>query len=963
MTSWTYLDYTSYGTTAATTVLDAYGLAGTFAAQSSINVAFILPRANDPTPFLTSDWGARQGTLAALNGSGTLWSIYGASQTAYDALQVFLGGHGTVLGNAAGSDGYISSPESRTVWATLTPAQFAAVFGAALLQSDPAGGFQYWNGGLNVPAGVAGVWFDTAPWYGPTPAAGNLAGNASVVPAQGPLSIGNELAPGGIQPGFLEANHYAGDIADWFYNFPLAGIEAPTTTVGLLEPLVGDAVAAGYSFQAGYNSFRVKAGISTPGQYYVVAPGGQSVTGDTGERSLDVGVVSSANPNSPLGLYVGSGINGFAHSNVFTAYQSAFFDHIHAPPVLSSSFSIVPQSAPGSPFAYAVQQLFIDAALANMTVVVADNDWGSSWSFGNGLANQAINVSSPYALLVGGTSLTPLSDAARDGSIASLPTLSDSLLSKAMAGDLATVWLLIEGGLTRLPSAVSPEAAPATTFLEAVWNVYALTGSVLHPGVQEAAAGDGGVDTTQPTPWYQTLFGLVPASANPGGGTGRGAPDVAADSGGNLFYITPSQNLDGTIAGDGTSAATPLWASLVSQFDTIFHDQGLPRLGFMNDLLYQADAIAPGSFNDIVFGNNITSYRLGGPITTPDEANGTVMQVTLTGLGYHAGHGYDLATGLGTPNGTLLARALTAIAHHQVSFAALPDLMESDSHGGWTSGADQTVLFQTMSAAPMQVGVTAGADAFGFLGAPSAGFAWSMQLAQQSLQADFDPRLVRLYDKQAQGGLAQTSVEAGGSFAVSVDGTATHAIQGSLSSAFGFADFTTAGGDVRVARAVAVAETAGAQNDQLAIVRIRQNGEDSLSLSFYRVDDLNGTIDGLHPGEAGYAAALQGRTYQTTAGGTSINGPGYGNYTQTALQHVNAGDLVAMQLVNNSTGGTYSAFAEANEVVNGQHVGHLWNYGLNTWGWEDLAGGGDRDFNDLIVGLDFTSASGHGWLV
>ena len=47
----------------------------------------------------------------------------------------------------------------------------------------------------------------------------------------------------------------------------------------------------------------------------------------------------------------------------------------------------------------------------------------------------------------------------------------------------------------------------------------------------------------------------------------------------------------------------------------------------------------------------------------------------------------------------------------------------------------------------------------------------------------------------------------------------------------------------------------------------------------------------------------------------------------------------------------------------GQPVGHLWNYGLNTWGWEDTYGGGDHDYNDLIVQLDFTSAHGHGWLV
>lgn len=47
----------------------------------------------------------------------------------------------------------------------------------------------------------------------------------------------------------------------------------------------------------------------------------------------------------------------------------------------------------------------------------------------------------------------------------------------------------------------------------------------------------------------------------------------------------------------------------------------------------------------------------------------------------------------------------------------------------------------------------------------------------------------------------------------------------------------------------------------------------------------------------------------------------------------------------------------------GQSVVHQWNYGHNVVGWEDMLGGGDQDFNDLVVGVDFTSASGHGWLV
>lgn len=70
-----------------------------------------------------------------------------------------------------------------------------------------------------------------------------------------------------------------------------------------------------------------------------------------------------------------------------------------------------------------------------------------------------------------------------------------------------------------------------------------------------------------------------------------------------------------------------------------------------------------------------------------------------------------------------------------------------------------------------------------------------------------------------------------------------------------------------------------------------------------------------------------------------------------------------MKLVDATKGRTYWAFSQGNEVVNGQNVGHIWNYGLNTWGCEDTFGGGDHDCNDLVVNLDFTSAYGQGWLL
>ena len=154
-------------------------------------------------------------------------------------------------------------------------------------------------------------------------------------------------------------------------------------------------------------------------------------------------------------------------------------------------------------------------------MVQANNDFGSSWDVATGLANQVINSSSPFVLLVGGTSLTTIAAAPFDPTIASDPSGAASLYGLAMSGDAAALWRLVEGGLTKLPSAASGTEASQNTFLEAVWNSWVITNGHRTP---KLGASDGGVDTTQPTPWYQTAFGLAPTSANPGHATGRGAP-------------------------------------------------------------------------------------------------------------------------------------------------------------------------------------------------------------------------------------------------------------------------------------------------------------------------------------------------------------------------------------------------------------------------------------------------------
>ena len=130
-------------------------------------------------------------------------------------------------------------------------------------------------------------------------------------------------------------------------------------------------------------------------------------------------------------------------------------------------------------------------------------------------------------------------------------------------------------------------------------------------------SGAGGVDTSQPTPSYQSDFGLSPVTSDPRHASGRGIPDVSATSGGNLGYSVPwpdfeVQNGSETTNTGGTSGAAPLWAALMSQINTIFADQKLPRLGYMNDLLYTAAVIAPAAFNDVTIGSNTSSAVLGG---------------------------------------------------------------------------------------------------------------------------------------------------------------------------------------------------------------------------------------------------------------------------------------------------------------------------------------------------------------
>jgi hypothetical protein len=958
LTNSTFMDFVSYRSNAAGPPTDGHPLD----ASTKVNVALVLDRATDPTSLLQSDWATRQRELATLNENGTLWTTYGADAAKYAAVHTVLASLGIktldqLSAETGTPNGYVSSAESRTVWVQVDGSSFSTLFGhQARLMASPADGTWYWTNSLALPdelanLGVSGLWFDTVGKF-KEQVADPGSGHAATHLAQQWQSLGNASTDG---PGLFPQQ-----IGD-YYRLPL-GSDVPTGTIGLIEPGVGTALPgddSGSHFQAALDLYRQQAGVPTGASAIAVANGGQKypvvVPGQNnaaGERSLDVGVVSTVAPNSKLVLYAGSGTNLGAEHAPFTVYQSAFWDLVNNPQVIGASPDITEQVAPGSPFWRASTQLFVDAALRNIMVFNAIGDGGSGGEYANGLTNISSSRSLGYSVMVGGTSLSTSAAASADVTL-------KSIVEMARAGDRDVIWSLVAGGMTESPIG---EMDGAAAFIETIWNGYYLEGRDFggprnpHPrgDYQHNATGAGGVDPSQPVPQYQTDYGLSPVTADPEHLPGRGTPDVSANAGGNMFWGTPGDDMVLKLGrAEGTSASAPFWAGFGAQLNAVFVDQGLPRLGYMTDLLYIASAIAAASFNDITVGNNISSFFLGGEYKSND------VPITPTGYGYHAEAGYDLVSGLGSPNGLLLARALTEIGHHQMHFSGTAPLIEGSRADGWTSAAEQTLLIQATVRAGHDASLDLGGDRIAVSGGETASFAWTPRFAQQSLQPDFDPLLVRMFDRQSQGWVGTRDVADGEGISARIGPSDGVAQQASLTSPYGLADFSAHDGNIHLARAVAVAETAGGANDQYAVVRVRQNGEDSLSVSFYRVDDLGGAIGTVKPGDANYAAAAATRLYVLQDGGRELAGPGYGLFAQAQIVDVDAGDLVAMRLTNHTSGQTYFAFAQAN----GDATAHLVNYGMNTWGFEDLNGGGDRDYNDFVVQLDFTSASGHGWLV
>ncbi|MBA3816276.1 MAG: S8/S53 family peptidase [Parachlamydiaceae bacterium] len=151
-----------------------------------------------------------------------------------------------------------------------------------------------------------------------------------------------------------------------------------------------------------------------------------------------------------------------------------------------------------------------------------------------------------------------------------------------------------------------------------------ITESVWNGGL--GAAGGGGVSKVWPIPVWQQNVSTTYSKTN------RNVPDVSLNSDGATGYAIFHNGQWGVYG--GTSCAAPLWAGFTARVNQTLVANNKQPLGFANPALY---TIGTGpnhalNFHDINTGDN---------------------------LFYHAGTGYDNATGWGSFNGANLLATLT----------------------------------------------------------------------------------------------------------------------------------------------------------------------------------------------------------------------------------------------------------------------------------------------------------------
>jgi subtilase family serine protease len=372
------------------------------------------------------------------------------------------------------------------------------------------------------------------------------------------------------------------------------------------------------------DAFRSAAGLSPTNLLLVSVDNSTGFSsGDEVEADLDVEWSGGVAKNATI-LYVYTGSN--SSENVFNALEFAIDNNLA--PVISTSYGNCETNL--GTFTTTLRQEAQQANGQGQSITAAAGDSGAAdcetstaASATHGLAVDA-PASIPEVTAIGGSEFTGDAAGAVTGTA---PNTS--------AGANPPYWGASNGTTDNISSAL-------TYIPETTWND--TTGSVAGGGGLSATGGGASkVFTKAQAPWQTAL---TPADGH------RDVPDVTLSaspshdptlicSAGSC--VSGFRNTDGSLnVVGGTSVGAPAFAGILAILNQATQSGGL---GPINPTLYSLAVSKPTAFHDITTGNNIvpcTSGSTGCPASAPFQ------------IGFSAGTGYDLVTGLGSIDANVL---------------------------------------------------------------------------------------------------------------------------------------------------------------------------------------------------------------------------------------------------------------------------------------------------------------------
>ena len=135
-------------------------------------------------------------------------------------------------------------------------------------------------------------------------------------------------------------------------------------------------------------------------------------------------------------------------------------------------------------------------------------------------------------------------------------------------------------------------------------------------------------------------------------------------------------------------------------------------------------------------------------------------------------------------------------------------------------------------------------------------------------------------------------------------------------------------------------------------VSVARESSSNNTVGFYKIQNSDGAVsdpitgDLITPGSSGYAeAALHSSNLFSSFGTLSTSNR---NTITNSITSFSDSDMIAPYASIPKSGETYFSFVEANS----DGISHSREFGNGITGLEDIHGGGDNDFDDLIFGLD-----------